>query len=446
MGKYFGTDGIRGEANKTLTLEIAYKVGRFVGDYYKKNGNGKILIGKDTRLSSSMFEHMLAAAISSSGSDAYLLGYCSTPSLAYVTQADKFDIGIMISASHNPYVDNGIKIFGNNGIKLNEKIESLIENYIDHPEGIDYALGDDIGRVLPYEEGKEEYKKWLYNLYPLDLSGMNLIVDLANGSNCVMAKDVLNKTKADVTYLNDSFNGTNINNKCGSTHLEMLIEAIKNKDYDLGFAFDGDADRVLFVDSKGEIIDGDKIMYMLSKYLKEQNKLTNNTLVTTVMSNMGLFKALKKLDIKTDITAVGDKNVLDSMLKNDFVIGGEQSGHIIYKNDANYGDGLKTALLVLSALKHWGIDIDEATDELKIYPQLLVNQRVVDKNIVLNDETINSKIGEISTALGEDGRILVRPSGTEPLIRVMVEASSKKLCNEYVYEVIDLIKEKGYSA
>lgn len=446
MGKYFGTDGIRGEANKTLTLDIAYKVGRFVGAYYKKNGKGKILIGKDTRLSSSMFEHMLASAIASSGSDAYLLGYCSTPSLAYVTQKDKFDIGIMISASHNPYVDNGIKIFGNDGIKLNESTEGLIEDYIDNPSGVEYALGDDIGKVLNYEEGKEEYKKWLYDLYPLDLSGVNLIVDLANGSNCVMAKDVLNKTNANVTYLNDCFNGTNINNKCGSTHLEMLIEAIKNGNYDLGFAFDGDADRVLFVDHKGEVIDGDKIMYMLSKYLKEENKLTNNTLVTTVMSNMGLFKALKKVDIKTDITPVGDKNVLDSMLKNDFVIGGEQSGHIIYKNDANFGDGLKTALLVLSALKHWNVDIDKATCELKVYPQLLVNQRVVDKNIVLNDETINSKIKEIGELLGDDGRILVRPSGTEPLIRVMVEASSDELCNKYVYEVIDLIKDKGYCA
>ena len=446
MGKYFGTDGIRGEANNTLTLETAYKVGRFVGNYYAKNGSGKIIIGKDTRLSSSMFENMLAAAVSSSGSDVYLLGYCSTPSLAYVTMKDKFDIGIMISASHNPYTDNGIKIFGNNGIKLNDEVESLIENYIDNPEGIEYACKDDIGNIFNYEQGKEEYKEWLHDLYPLNLSDIKLIVDLANGSNCVMAKDVLDKTGASVTYLNDEFNGTNINNKCGSTHLEMLMDAVKNGDYDLGFAFDGDADRVLFVDHKGEVIDGDKIMYMLSKYLKENNKLTNNTLVTTVMSNMGLFKALEKVDIMTDITLVGDKNVLDSMLKNDFVIGGEQSGHIIYKNDANFGDGLKTALLVLTALKHWNCNIDDATSELRIYPQLLVNQRVVDKTIVLNDEIINAKIKEISDTLGNDGRILVRPSGTEPLIRVMVEASSDDLCNKYVYEVIDLIKEKGYCA
>ncbi len=446
MGKYFGTDGIRGEANNTLTLEIAYKVGRFVGDYYAKNGQGRIVIGKDTRLSSSMFESMLAAAVASSGSDVYLLGYCSTPSLAYVAKKDNFDIGIMISASHNPYTDNGIKIFGNNGIKLSEEVESLIEEYIDNPIGVDFAQKDDIGKVIIYEQGKEEYKEWLHDLYPLDLSDMNLIVDLANGSNCVMAKDVLDKTGANVTYLNDSFDGTNINNKCGSTHLDMLKDAIKIGAYDLGFAFDGDADRVLFVDSKGEVIDGDKIMYMLSKYLKENNKLTNNTLVTTVMSNMGLFKALEKVDIKTDITPVGDKNVLDSMLKNDFVIGGEQSGHIIYKDDANFGDGLKTALLVLTALKYWNTNIDDATSDLRVYPQLLVNQRVVDKNVVLHDETINVKIKEISDLLGNDGRILVRPSGTEPLIRVMVEASSDELCSKYVYAVVDLIKELGYCA
>lgn len=446
MGKYFGTDGIRGDANTTLSLETAFKVGRFVGNYYKTKGQGKIIIGKDTRLSSSMFENALAAAISSSGSDAYLLGYCSTPCLAFVASKDHFDVGIMISASHNPFNDNGIKIFGNNGIKLSEDIELLIEEFIDNPKGIEYATKDEIGHIYSYPEGISEYKQWLYNLYPLDLSGYKIMVDLANGSNCVMAKDVLNKTKAQITYINDAFNGVNINNNCGSTHLNMLQEKVKEGDYDLGFAFDGDADRVLFVDHKGEIIDGDKIMYMLSKYLKENNLLTNNTLVTTVMSNMGLFKALEKIDIQTNITPVGDKNVLESMLNNDFVIGGEQSGHIIYKNDANYGDGLRTALFVLKALKETNQNIDEATSNLIVYPQLLVNQRVVDKTIVLNDENINCKIKEIAKLLGDNGRILVRPSGTEPLIRVMVEAESEQLCQKYVYEVIDLIKEKGYCA
>ena len=446
MGKYFGTDGIRGDANSTLSSETAYKVGRFIGDYYSKERKGKILIGKDTRLSSSMFESLLASGIAASGSDVYLLGYCSTPSLAYVTMKDVFDCGIMISASHNPYTDNGIKIFGNKGIKISDEIENLIEGYIDNPVGIEYKTGNHIGQIYAYEEGKEEYKKWLNDLYPLDLSGMKIIVDLANGSNCVMAKDVLAKTKANVTYINDKFDGTNINNKCGSTHLEMLIDNVKKGNYDIGFAFDGDADRVLFINHKGEVVDGDHIMYMLSVYLKSKGKLTNNTLVTTVMSNMGLFKALEKKDIKTAITPVGDKNVLDCMLNNDYCIGGEQSGHIIYKTDANFGDGLKTALLVLSALKDTNQDLDSACKELKIYPQLLVNERVVDKNIVLNDSDINECIEQISDELKDDGRILVRPSGTEPLIRVMVEASSQDICNTYVYKVIDLIKEKGYAA
>lgn len=446
MGKYFGTDGIRGEANNTLKSETAYKVGRFTGYYYKKNGKGKILIGKDTRLSSSMFESLLAAGISASGCDAYLLGYCSTPSLAYVTMLDEFDCGIMISASHNPYTDNGIKIFGNKGIKLSDEIEKLIEDYIDNPVGIEFKTKDEIGQIYSYEKGKEEYKNWLHSLYPIDLTGYKLLVDLANGSNCVMAKDVLAKTNASVDYINDEFNGVNINNGCGSTHLEMLKEKIKEKDYDLGFAFDGDADRVLFVDSKGEVVDGDHLMYLLSKYLKDNNKLKNNTLVTTVMSNMGLFKALDKCDIKTAITSVGDKNVLDCMLNNDYCIGGEQSGHIIYSNDSNFGDGLKTALLVLTALKEKDMTIDEACKELVIYPQLLVNQRVVDKTIVLNDESINTEIKKVGEELGDEGRILVRPSGTEPLIRVMVEAKDDETCQKCVYHIIDLIKAKGYAA
>ena len=446
MGKYFGTDGIRGEANNTLKSETAYKVGRFTGYYYKKNGKGKILIGKDTRLSSSMFESLLAAGISASGCDTYLLGYCSTPSLAYVTMLDEFDCGIMISASHNPYTDNGIKIFGNKGIKLSDEIEKLIEDYIDNPVGVEFKTKDEIGQIYSYEKGKEEYKNWLHSLYPIDLTGYKLLVDLANGSNCVMAKDVLAKTNASVDYINDEFNGININNGCGSTHLEMLKEKIKEKDYDLGFAFDGDADRVLFVDSKGEAVDGDHLMYLLSKYLKDNNKLKNNTLVTTVMSNMGLFKALDKCDIKTAITSVGDKNVLDCMLNNDYCIGGEQSGHIIYSNDSNFGDGLKTALLVLTALKEKDMTIDEACKELVIYPQLLVNQRVVDKTIVLNDESINTEIKKVGEELGDEGRILVRPSGTEPLIRVMVEAKDDETCQKCVYHIIDLIKAKGYAA
>jgi len=445
MGKYFGTDGIRGEANNTLSSMTAYKVGRFIGDYCKKNYQGKIVIGKDTRLSSSMFENMLAAGISGSGSDVYLMGYCSTPSLAFVAEADKFDLGVMISASHNPYTDNGIKIFGNNGIKLKEDVELLIEAYIDNPEGIDYATGDHIGKVVEYKKGVEHYKDWIKKLYPATLEKFKVLIDCANGSNSYIAEEVFKDLGCTVDAINDQPNGININNNCGSTHLGMLQNAMKDSDYDIGFAFDGDADRVLAVNNKGEQLNGDILMYILSKYLKENNELTNDTLVVTGYSNIGLHKALNAIGCKTDVVDNGDKYVLESMLKNDFALGGEQSGHIIIKNDCNFGDGLKTALCVLNALLHFGCSVEEAHKELNIYPQLQVNQRVKDKKIVLNDAEIASKIEEIKNLLNGNGQILVRPSGTEPLVRVMVEAESDELCNKYVYEVIDLIKNKGYA-
>ena len=439
MGKYFGTDGIRGVAHETLTDEIAYRVARFIGNYYK---GGRIVIGMDTRQSSNDFEADLSKGISESGCDVYLLGYCSTPCLAYTTINEAFSCGVMISASHNPYTDNGIKIFGNDGFKLKEDIELLIEDYIDDP--IDLGTAE-AGKIIEHHDAVRTYQDWLLQKYPLDLQGMKLCVDLCNGSNCYTAKDVLNRLNANVTYLNDAPDGTNINNHCGSTHLEMLQEAMKNGDYDLGFAFDGDADRVLFVDHDGEVVDGDKIMYLFSKYLKEKGLLTHDTLVTTVMSNIGLYKALEKLNIKSDIVAVGDKNVCDSMVRNGFVVGGEQSGHIIYSYDVYFGDGLKTALLALQILSEYGCSIKEATAGIKIYPQLLVNEKVTDKKIVLTDDAIIRKIQEIADKLSDNGRILVRPSGTEPLIRVMVEAENDELCHKYVYEVIDLIKERGYA-
>lgn len=441
MGKYFGTDGIRGKANETLTRETAYKVGKYIGYYFKQNSNGKIVIGKDTRESSTMFEAALSEAIIESGSDAYLLGYCSTPCLAYTAQNESFSCGVMISASHNPYTDNGIKIFGNDGTKIKDDIESLIENYIDNP--IELPLGN--GRIIDHKNALKTYQNWLVEKFPLDMKGMKICVDLCNGSNCYTAKDVLSKINAVVTYINDAPDGTNINNNCGSTHLDMLKRVVKNGDYELGFAFDGDADRVLFVDNNGEIVDGDNVIYLLSKYLKANNSLINNTVVTTVMSNIGLFKALDKLNIKYDVTSVGDKNVLDSMLKNNYCIGGEQSGHIICTLDSNFGDGLKTALLVMKALSYFDKSLRECIEELRIYPQLLINEKVTDKNIVLNDEDIKNKIDEVAEILGSNGRILVRPSGTEPLIRVMVEAESDEICDKYVNEVIDLIKAKGYA-
>ena len=441
MGKYFGTDGIRGKANETLTRETAYKVGRYIGYYFKENSNGKIVIGKDTRESSTMFEAALSEAISESGCDAYLLGYCSTPSLAYTAENEKFSCGVMISASHNPYTDNGIKIFGNDGTKIKDDIEALIEDYIDNP--IELTTGE--GRIIDHKEALKTYKNWLIEKFPLDMNGMNICVDLCNGSNCYMAKDVLNTINANITYINDAPNGININNNCGSTHLDMLSDVVKNGNYELGFAFDGDADRVLFVDNNGEVVDGDNVIYLLAKYLKDNDSLINNTVVTTVMSNIGLYKALDKIDVKYDITPVGDKNVLDSMLKNNYCVGGEQSGHIICTLDSNFGDGLKTALSLMKAMSFYNKGLRECVEELNIYPQLLINEKVYDKNVVLNDEDIKNKIDEISSLLGNDGRILVRPSGTEPLIRVMVEAKSDDICNKYVYEVIDLIKAKGYA-
>ena len=444
MGKYFGTDGVRGVANIDLSLDIAFKVGRFLGNYSRVNGKKRIVIGKDTRLSSSMFESMLASAISSSGSDVFLLGYCSTPALAYVAENDDFDLGVMISASHNPYYDNGIKIFSNDGSKFSEDILLEIEDYIDNPEGIEYVSHENIGQIYSYSKGVTHYKDWLKKIYPNDLSRYRLLVDCANGSNYEIAYDVLNDLGCNVIIINNNPDGININNKCGSTHLDMLIEEIQKDDYDLGLAFDGDADRLQVVDKKGNIINGDHIMYVLAKYLKDTDKLDNNTLVVTGYSNIGLHKALKNINIDTDVVDNGDKYVLESMLKNNFALGGEQSGHIIIKKDCNFGDGLKTGLCLLEALMYFDCDIEKVCSDLTIYPQLLVNQKVKDKNIVLNDEDIKTHIDSIRKQLGTDGQILVRPSGTEPLIRVMVEAETDELCNKYVYEVIDMIKQKGY--
>ncbi len=440
MGRYFGTDGIRGKAGVTLTDETVYRIGKFVGHFYK---DARIVIGMDTRISSKGFENDLCRGMSESGAKVYLLGYCSTPCLAFTTMNEKFSCGVMISASHNPYMDNGIKIFANDGFKINDEIEAKIEDYIDDPTGIEEKEG---GEIIEYASAIATYQKWLLDRYQLDLKGMKILVDLCNGSNCYTAKEVLDSLGGKFSYINDQPDGININNNCGSTHLGMLMEAVKAGDYDMGFAFDGDADRVLFTDEDGEVVDGDKIMYLLSKYLKENGLLNKDTLVTTVMSNIGLYKALEKKGIVSDITPVGDKNVSDSMVRNGFVVGGEQSGHIIYSGDCYFGDGLKTALLVLKALNYYGLSLKEAVSEVKIYPQLLVNETVTDKKIVLDDKEIRNKIEEIAARLGDNGRILVRPSGTEPLIRVMVEAEDDETCHNCVYEVIDLIKARGYAA
>ena len=444
MGKYFGTDGVRGVANDTLTLEMAFSIGRYLGHYAKNNFAGRIVIGKDTRLSSSMFENMIAAGVSASGSDAYLIGYCSTPCLAYVAEHDEFDLGIMISASHNPHYDNGIKVFSNDGVKFKEDILLKVEDYIDNPVGIQYRTHEEIGQIYLYPEGLDHYKTWIKKLYPQNLSRFKVLVDCANGSNSAIAYQVLTDLGCDVTAINCHPNGININNGCGSTHLESLKSYIMQDKYDIGFAFDGDADRVQAVDSRGNELNGDHIMYVLAKYLKAIGELKNDTLVVTGYSNVGLHKACEALGIKREIVENGDKYVLECMLNKDYSLGGEQSGHIIIKKDCNFGDGLKSALCLLNALIYFDEDINKATEDLTIYPQLLVNEKVNDKKAVLQDVEILTKIEEIRKELGNDGQILVRASGTEPLVRVMVEAKNNELCHSYVYEIIDLIKAKGY--
>lgn len=445
MGKYFGTDGIRGVANDSLSLDLVFKVGRFLGNYVK-NQKRKIVIGKDTRLSSSMYENNLASAISASGADVYLLGFCSTPCLAYVCENEGFDLGVMISASHNPYYDNGIKIFANNGIKLSEDIENLIENYIDNSYDIPLATDDEIGKIVYYSQGLDSYKEWLKASYPHSLENFKVLIDCANGSNSYIAYDVLRDLGCNVEAINCSPNGININNGCGSTHLESLKEAIKKNQYDIGFAFDGDADRVLAVDNDGNEINGDIIMYVLSKYLNHNNMLNSDTLVLTGYSNIGLHKALSRLGIRTEIVDNGDKYVLERMIEKNYSLGGEQTGHIIIKKDCNFGDGLKTALCLLNSLLFFDCSINDLKKEVTIYPQLLKNLKVKDKKVVLDDLAIKQCIEKIAADLSDNGQILVRASGTEPLIRVMVEAESDDLCQKYVNEVIDLIASLNYSA
>ncbi len=445
MGRYFGTDGIRGVANEGLTPEIAFKVGAYLASYFRAEGHTKIVIGKDTRLSSSLLESALVTGISAYGGDAYMLGYTSTPCLAYNAMHNDFKCGIMISASHNPYYDNGIKVFATNGLKLDASIEAKIEDYIDGKVTLTPVTHAHIGRIYNYNEGVDNYCNWIESLYDIDLSGLKIALDLANGSNCFTAERVMRAKGANLTIINNQPNGLNINTNCGSTHLGMLIDLMKEGKNDIGFAFDGDADRVLIVNKRGEVVDGDAIMYILAKYLRKQGLLKDDMVVTTVMSNIGLYKAFDANDINYEQVAVGDKNVVESMSRNGYNLGGEQSGHIINSNHCLFGDGLKTALNVLEVIVNEKKDLDELSAGLSIYPQLLVNETVKDKKIVLNDAEIKTKIDEIAKELGEDGRILVRPSGTEPLIRVMVEAKTEDICHDLVYQVIDLIKAKGYS-
>lgn len=445
MGKYFGTDGFRGEANIDLTVEHAYKVGRFLGWYYGKKHKAKIVIGKDTRRSSYMFEYSLVAGLTASGADVYLLHVTPTPSVSYVVRTEDFDCGIMISASHNPYYDNGIKVINESGYKLESEIEELIESYIDgvHEE-VPLATRENIGRTVDYSIGRNRYIGYLISLATRSFKEVRIGLDLANGSATTVAKGVFDALGAKTYTMSSEPDGTNINENCGSTHIEQLQKFVLENHLDIGFAFDGDADRCLAVDDLGNLVDGDLILYLCGTYMKDKGELPNNTIVTTIMSNLGLYKALDKKGILYEKTAVGDKYVCENMIKNNHSIGGEQSGHIIFSKHATTGDGVLTSLKIMEVMLECKTKISELLKEIQVYPQLLKNVRVKDKKKARADLDVQVAVKEVEKALGDEGRILVRESGTEPVLRVMVEAKTDEICHEYVNKVILVLEEKGH--
>ena len=460
MGKYFGTDGFRGEANCNLTADHAFKVGRFLGWYYgqlkRRSGSDeapRIVIGKDTRRSSYMFEYSLVGGLVASGADAYLLHVTTTPSVAYVVRTDGFDCGIMISASHNPYYDNGIKLINGSGEKMDESVISLIEAYLDGQlvafdrrwEELPLAKREQIGRTVDYVAGRNRYMGYLISLGIYSFKGVKVGLDCANGSSWNIAKSVFDALGADTYVINNQPNGLNINNNAGSTHIEGLQKFVVEKGLDVGFAYDGDADRCLCVDEKGNVITGDHILYIYGCYMKERGKLLTNTVVTTVMSNFGLYKAFDEQGIGYAKTAVGDKYVYEYMAKNGCRIGGEQSGHIIFSKYASTGDGILTSLKMMEVMLAKKKPMSELAAPLKIYPQVLENVRVTDKKAAQNDPAVREAVSKVAEALGDTGRILVRESGTEPKIRVMVEAESLEICQEYVDHVVETIKRKGHA-
>lgn len=449
MGKYFGTDGFRGEANVTLTVDHAFKVGRFLGWYYGKNhenGKAKIVIGKDTRRSSYMFEYSLVAGLTASGADAYLLHVTTTPSVSYVARTEDFDCGIMISASHNPFYDNGIKLINAAGEKMKEDVIAEIEKYLDGELGeIPYATRENIGCTVDYTAGRNRYMGYLMSLAIYSFKGIRVGLDASNGSAWTLAKVVFDALGAKTYVINAAPDGTNINANCGSTHIEGLQDLVRREHLDVGFAFDGDADRCLCVDEKGEVITGDHILYIYGCYMKDRDKLVGNKVVTTVMSNFGLYKAFDAVGIEYEKTKVGDKYVYECMSENGYRIGGEQSGHIIFSKYATTGDGIITALKMMEVMLAKKKTLSELAAPLVIYPQVLKNIRVTDKTQAQDDADVKAAVEAVANALGADGRILVRESGTEPVVRVMVEAGSTEECEKYVDQVIEVIKSKGYA-
>lgn len=449
MGKYFGTDGFRGEANKNLTADHAYKIGRFLGWYYNENKadgeKAKVVIGKDTRRSSYMFEYALVAGLTASGADAYLLHVTTTPSVSYVARTEGFDGGIMISASHNPYFDNGIKLINGNGEKMDEETILKVEEYLDGVTGeLPYAERENIGCTVDYAAGRNRYVGYLISLATRSYRDVKVGLDCANGASWMIAKNVFDALGAKTYVINNQPDGVNINTNCGSTHIEGLQKYVVENGLDVGFAFDGDADRCLCVDEKGNLVDGDAIIYIYGRYLKERGKLLGNKVVTTVMSNFGLYKALDAIDVEYEKTAVGDKYVYENMVQNGYRLGGEQSGHIIFKKYATTGDGILTAIKMMEVILEKKTTLSELAAPFKVYPQVLTNVRVQDKATVNADADVQAAVAEVAEALGTDGRILVRESGTEPVIRVMVEAGDMDTCQKYVDKVVNVIESKGY--
>ena len=444
MSKYFGTDGFRGEANVDLTVDHAFRIGRFLGHYFERDRQCRVVIGKDTRLSSYMFECALTAGLTSSGADVYLMHVTTTPSVSYIARTDNFDCGIMISASHNPYYDNGIKLLNSNGEKMEEEVISEIERYLDGylPEP-PYATRDAIGHVIDYSSGRNRYIGYIISLATHSYKGMRIGLDSANGSTWQIAKSVFDALGAETFVIGNEPDGTNINMDCGSTHIGNLQRLVREKHLDIGFAFDGDADRCLAVDEKGEIVNGDAILYVCGRHMKSRGSLANNTVVTTVMSNFGLYKAFDAAGIAYEKTAVGDKYVYENMRENGHLLGGEQSGHIIFAKYATTGDGLITAIKLMQVVKDRKLSLSKLTEDLEVYPQVLKNVKVTDKDLTLADPEVVKAVGDVASELGENGRILLRTSGTEPVLRVMVEAPTHELCEAKVDQVIGVMKERG---
>ena len=454
MGKYFGTDGFRGKANEGLTAEHAFQVGRFLGWYYGRERKARIVVGKDTRRSSYMLEYAISAGMAASGADVYLLHVTTTPSVSYVTRTDGFDCGVMISASHNPFYDNGIKLMNREGEKMDEATIALVEDYLDGNLELDgqvwkelpLATEDHIGAVVDHSAGRNRYIGYLISLAMYSFKDMKVALDCANGSAWSIAPSVFKALGADVYVINDRPDGLNINRDAGSTHLDGLQKYVRENGMDVGFAFDGDADRCLAVDDKGEVVDGDKILYVYGRYMKERGKLVNNKIVTTVMSNFGLYKALDEVGIDYAKTAVGDKYVYEHMVQHGDRIGGEQSGHIIFSKYARTGDGVLTALKLMEVILARKLPLSRLVEPVVIYPQVLINVRVKDKKTAQDDADVQAAVKAVADELGDTGRILVRESGTEPLVRVMVEAPSKEQCQQLAQRVVDVIKAKGHEA